>query len=146
MVNLCRGKTCLHMCACWVLVSYSCSTCLLPSPPGSESYLPQTSGNSEQRCSLFVGGEAFPQCGDFSSGLKLKKKKMVVGRGWERGWKDRDTKEEKPHTKSGKSLEAATLRGIYNPADGYLATHPKDPGRLISFDNWCLHLIFPTDL
>lgn len=42
-------------------------------------------------------GEAFPPRGDFSSCLKLKKNKMVVGRRWKGGWKDRETMEEKPH-------------------------------------------------
>lgn len=45
-----------------------------------------------------------------------------------------------------KTLEAATLWGIYNLL---MATEPgicKIPGRLISFDNWQFRLIFSTAL
>lgn len=31
---------------------------------------------------------------------------------------------------------------MYSSTDAYLATHLKDLGRLISFDNWRLHLVF----
>lgn len=50
-LNLCKGKTCLNICAYWALLSHSCacpliSALLLSSsshPPGSESYLLQAS-------------------------------------------------------------------------------------------------------